>query len=90
MNQVRAIELPEEIFFAVLRLSELRGVSPAQWIASQIPLGLLQRERPLADALNGIVGGVDSSQEPHHPQGPFSLISDLIAEKFRKQGLNIP
>jgi hypothetical protein len=89
MNQVRAIELPEDIFFAVLRLSELRGVSPAQWIASQIPLGLLQRERPLAEALNGIVGGVDSSQEPH-PQGPFSLVSDLVAEKFRKQGLIIP
>jgi hypothetical protein len=84
------IEIPEDIFRGLLRLSELRGITPADWIASRIPSVFLQREeRPLDEVLNGIIGAVDSSVEPR-PHGPFSLVSDLIAEKFRKQGLIIP
>ncbi len=90
MNQTHPIELPEDIFEALLRIAELKGMTPADWIASQIPTAFLQREEcPLSDALNGITGSIDSTTEPH-PQGSFSSVSDIIAEKFRKQGLIIP
>lgn len=45
--------------------------------------------RPLSKALEGILGGVDSTDGLHvgYPDDPFS---ETIAEKFRKQGLRIP
>ena len=90
MSQTHPIELPEETFLALLRIAELKGMTPADWIASQIPATLRERdERPLSDVIDEIIGTVDSSIESR-PQGPFSSVSDLIAEKFRKQGLIIP
>ena len=46
-------------------------------------------ERSLADALQGIAGVIDSTEESpdRHPPTPFS---EILAEKFRKQGLKIP
>lgn len=46
-------------------------------------------ERPLAEALQGIVGAIDSTEAApgSHPPTPFS---DILANKFRKQGLVIP
>jgi hypothetical protein len=89
MSQTHIIELPEEIFVALLRIAELKGMTPADWIASQITAAFLQREEcPLSDALNGITVSIDSSTEPR-PGGSFSSVSDIIAEKFRKQGLII-
>jgi hypothetical protein len=90
MSQTRPIELPEDVFQALLRIAELNGTTPADWIASRIPSALLQsKERPLSEVLNGIIGAVDSSTDPR-PLGPFSPVSDIIADKFRKQGLIIP
>ena len=90
MSQTHPIELPEETFLALLRIAEQKGMTPADWIASQIPAALLERdERPLSDVIDKIIGTVDSSIESR-PQGHFSSVSDLIAEKFRKQGLVIP
>jgi hypothetical protein len=37
MSQNHPIELPEDIFVALLRIAEQKGVTPADWIASQIP-----------------------------------------------------
>jgi hypothetical protein len=90
MSQTHTIELPDEIFSALKKAAEDRGLSPIDWIASQLPWGAVGRtERPLSEALEGILGAFDStaSSDHSHPATPFS---DLIAEKFRKQGLRIP
>lgn len=46
-------------------------------------------ERPLSAALEGILGAIDSTDQSQlgHPATSFS---EIIAEKFRKQGLRIP
>ena len=54
-----------------------------------IVIGETQPQRPLSEALEGIVGALDSTDgsQSGHSSTPFS---ELIAEKFRKQGLKIP
>jgi hypothetical protein len=49
----------------------------------------MRLERPLSEALEGIVGAVDSTDESQHGHSttPFT---EIISEKFRKQGLKIP
>lgn len=46
-------------------------------------------ERPLSEALHGIMGAIDSTDEvpSGHAATPFS---EILAEKFRKQGLRFP
>jgi len=50
---------------------------------------LLGPERTLAEALQGIAGAIDSTEDSpdRHPPTPFT---DILADKFRKQGLIIP
>ena len=54
-----------------------------------IVIGESPPKRPLSEALEGIIGAIDSADgaQSGHPPTPFS---ELIAEKFRKQGLKIP
>jgi hypothetical protein len=49
----------------------------------------MRLERPLSEALEGIVGAVDSTDGSQHGHSttPFA---EIISEKFRKQGLKIP
>jgi hypothetical protein len=50
---------------------------------------LPEPERTLAEALQGIAGAIDSTEDSpdRHPPTPFT---DALADKFRKQGLIIP
>ena len=60
---------------------------PAQ---NGLPASLAEiEERPLAEALQGIIGAIDSTEDSpdRHPSTPFT---EILAEKFRKQGLRIP
>lgn len=50
---------------------------------------LSKPERPLSEALEGILGAIDSSDGTGGGHQPTAF-SEIIAEKFRKQGLIIP
>jgi hypothetical protein len=46
-------------------------------------------ERPLSEALAGLIGVIDSS-DPTQQGYAATPYTDALAEKFRKQGLKIP
>lgn len=58
------ISLPEEVYNALLAVAQRNGMTPADWIASKLPEK--ESDRPLPEMLSGLVGAIDSQQEPHH------------------------
>ena len=66
----------------------------AEFAGSQVRLIVLDKrqpelERPLAEALQGIVGTIGSTEDSPDRQPPTPF-TDTLADKFRKQGLIIP
>jgi len=83
----RTIELPDEVYEGLERLAQERGVSVAEWIADNLSLPANSLAgRPLSELLEGLVGSVDSTtqRDGSRARTPFA---DLIADKFRRQGL---
>jgi hypothetical protein len=83
----RTLELPDELYRDLERVAPERGITPADWIATVLPAGSCPAEpQPLSELLNGLIGAVDSTQEPKSDQArtPFG---ELIAKKFERQGL---
>ena len=82
------IVLPEKVYNDLLTVAQQQGVTPADWIAAQLPLSS-QPEQPLSDLIGDLVGAIDSQEEPHHrfQKTPFG---EDIAEKLAQQGLRRP
>lgn len=82
------ITLPETVYHTLLTVAQQQGISPADWIAAQLPLALSQ-EQPLSDLLADLIGTIDSQAEPHHQyrKTPFG---EAIAAKLAQQGLQRP
>jgi hypothetical protein len=83
----RTVELPDELYRDLERVARERGLTPADWIATTLPSGAgSTAEQPLSELLQGLVGAVDSTEEPRSGQvrTPFG---ELIARKFEGQGL---
>jgi hypothetical protein len=83
----RTIELPDELYRDLEKVARERGLTPADWIASTLPggSGSIDQES-LSELLHGLIGVVDSTNEPRSGQSrtPFG---ELIARKFERQGL---
>ena len=82
------IVLPEKVYNDLLTVAQQQGVTPADWIAAQLPPSP-QTEQPLSDLIGDLVGAIDSQEEPHHrfQKTPFG---EGIAEKLAQQGLRRP
>ena len=83
----RAVELPDELYRDLERAARERGLTPADWIATTLPGGAgSAAEHPLPELLQGLIGAVDSTEDPRNGQTrtPFG---ELIARKLEGQGL---
>lgn len=86
----RTIELPDEVYRDLETVAVERGISIADCISEFLP----KHSEPvsgqnLLDLLGDAVGSVESSAVPENDR-VHTPYSDLLAEKFRKQGLRIP
>jgi hypothetical protein len=57
------LSLPENIYQRLLSVAQAHGISPAQWIATQLP----PTPQPPADFPDDLIGSIDSGAEPRHP-----------------------
>jgi hypothetical protein len=83
----RTVELPDDLYRDLERVARERGLTPADWIATTLPGGAgSAAEHPLAELLQGLIGAVDSTEEPRSGQSRTSF-GELIARKLEGQGL---
>jgi hypothetical protein len=81
------LELSDEVYQKLQKAAEIERVTPEEWIDARLPE--TSGQRPNRDALVRYIGAIDSSEETPDPRYRTE-VSDIIAEKLRKQGLNIP
>ena len=87
------IKVSPEVYQIAEEAAKRNGVPLEAWIAATISRAgtpvLADKEadsRSLSEALSGLIGVVDSREEP--PYKPHrSVVGDIIAEKFKKQGI---
>src|SRR5688572_12010226 len=91
MAMTHQVELPDHVYQIAQQAAEREGITPEEWIAATlsragapVPADEIPSERPLSEVLQGLVGVVDSSTDPHHERRR-TAVGDIIAEKFRKQ-----
>ena len=80
--------LPEQIYRLLLAVDQEKGVSPANWIASQLPPSGTN-PHPLSDLLTGLIGTIDSKAEPRH-SFKKTAFGEGLAAKLAKQGIHRP
>lgn len=82
------ITLPETVYYTLLAVAQQQGITPADWIAVQLPSYTPQAQL-LRDRIADLIGAIDSQAEPHHPfqKTPFG---ESIAAKLAQQGLRRP
>ena len=93
MAMTHHVELPDHVYHIAERAAAREGVTPEEWIAATvaragvlIPVDKVPNERPLSEVLQGMVGVVDSRTDSRHE--PYrTAVGDLIAAKFRRQGV---
>jgi hypothetical protein len=93
MAMTHRVELPDHVYQIAQQAAEKEGVTAEEWIVatvSRVGAPVLaddsSGERPLSEALAGFIGVIDSRTEPRH-EPRRSAVGDVIAEKFRKQGI---
>jgi hypothetical protein len=80
------LELSYEVYEKLQQAAAREGVSPADWIEARLPV--TAEGLPNRPVLARYLGGFDSSQELPDPKYRTEF-GDIIAEKLRKQGLNV-
>ena len=82
------ISLPENVYCHLLAVAETQGMTPADWIASQLPADTDQ-QNPLTSSLSGLIGAINSQVEPS-PSYEKTAFGEAIADKLAKQGIHRP
>lgn len=82
------ISLPENVYCHLLAVAETQGMTPADWIASQLPSDG-EQQKPLATILSDLVGSINSQVEPP-PAYEKTVFGEAIASKLAKQGIRRP
>ncbi|MDF5718999.1 MAG: hypothetical protein PUP91_00620 [Rhizonema sp. PD37] len=57
------ISLPKNVYCHLLTVAKTQGMTPADWIASQIPTNVDQ-QIPQTSSLSGLIGAINSQVEP--------------------------
>ena len=81
------ILLPEEIYNELLAAAHAKGISPADWIASQLPTASVGTSTVASVA--DLIGAINSQQEPHQNY-ETTFFGEAIADKLAKQGIKRP
>ncbi len=82
------ISLPENVYCHLLAVAETQGMTPADWISSQIPPDA-QQQNPLPSSLSGLIGSLNSQLEPPSSYEK-TVFGEAIASKLAKQGIRRP
>jgi len=82
------ITLPEQTYHRLLEAAQKEGISPAHWIATQLPTPSPQP--PLSTLLTGLIGAIDSKTAPHDYPKKTTAFGEGIATKLAKQGIHLP
>ncbi|MDF5719392.1 MAG: hypothetical protein PUP91_02635 [Rhizonema sp. PD37] len=82
------ISLPEDVYCHLLAVAKTEGVTPADWIASQLSSDVDQ-QRPLAVLLSDLVGSINSQTETSSSYEK-TVFGEAIASKLAKQGIRRP
>ena len=81
------ISLPDKVYAHLLAVAKTRGISPTEWIASNLPdRDSSQTASNLFKDVSDLIGSIDSRVEPHqiHQKTAFG---EALAIKFAKQGI---
>lgn len=81
----RTIILPEETYKVLLEVAREQGLSPENWIASQLSEKRFSQE-PLSEKIGDLIGAIDSQAEPHYPVKKTTF-GEQLATKLSKQGI---
>ncbi len=81
------ITLSEKTYQTLLTVAQQQGVTPADWIASQ--LARTVSEQPLSDLISDLIGAIDSQSEAY-PRTEKTSFGEGIATKLAQQGLQRP
>jgi len=82
------ITLPETTYNALLTLAQQQGMTPADWIASQLS-STVPQEQPLSALIADLIGAIDSQTELH-PSSQTTPFGEAIATKLARQGIRRP
>jgi hypothetical protein len=89
------VPFPDDVYQIAEREAKRRGISPEEWIVATVsragnPASADETEdRPNRAALSRYIGAFDSLRVAPDPRYRTEF-GDIVAEKLRKQGLNIP
>ncbi|WP_204102981.1 MULTISPECIES: hypothetical protein [Spirulina sp. CCY15215] len=79
------IALTEEVYEMLLAVAREQGLTPANWIAVQLPVKPLEKQ-PLPEGIEDLIGAINSQAKPYH-QFPKTEFGEQITAKLAKQGL---
>ena len=79
------ISLSEEVYSHLLAVAASKGVSPADWIAHQLP-ETAPEDNSLLESVSDLIGAIDSQEEPLHSYEETTF-GEAIADKLAKQGI---
>jgi hypothetical protein len=91
----RKLDLPENVYDALVRAAAENGQTPEEWIAARVPPepdngASGDNEGPsLLERMDGYIGVIDSREEPY-PHRPPTAFGEGVAAKLTKQGINRP
>jgi hypothetical protein len=96
MAMTHHVELPDHVYQIAERAAAREGLSPEEWIVATVsragaPLPAddnTGEDRPNRETLARYIGAFDSSQVTRDPRYRTEF-GDIVAEKLRKQGLDI-
>ena len=80
------ISLPEDVYCKLVAIADSSGVSPADWVAAQLPT---EPEQDVSDSVWDLIGTINSQEEPHQTYDKNPL-GEAIAAKLAKQGIHRP
>jgi hypothetical protein len=96
------ISLPESIYLKLIETSQAKGLSPANWIATQLvdssddeqkaakpSAKPSENPKPLSELLSGLTGTVESKAEPLNIYSKTAFGAG-VAAKLAKQGIHLP
>lgn len=82
------ISLPENVYCQLLAVAKTQGMTPADWIAAQLPHDA-DLQSPLSSSLSGLIGAINSQVKPS-PSYEKTAFGEAIASKLARQGIHRP
>jgi hypothetical protein len=83
----RQLFLPDKVYAHLLAVADAQGVSPTEWIASNLPASEPSQPAPnLVKDVSDLIGSIDSRAEPHQTYQKTAF-GEGLALKLAKQGI---